>query len=188
MVRLSQTRGSTPVQSSPFPSVTSHLQREFSGAGAAKLVNRAAFSLVDVVLALGICSFALMAIVGMIPVGLSTFRDAMNTTAQSQIVQSLASEVLLTDTNFLAAMSPAPLFYDDQGTVVDASSDRLAYTAKIEKEDIESPAGLSSSSGATMVIRIARTHPGQDFEEVESKFPESISSYPVVVAYSNQVR
>lgn len=157
-------------------------------AKALKPCSRAAFSLVDVVLALGICSFALMAIVGMIPVGLSTFRDAMNTTAQSQIVQSLASEVLLTDSNCLAALSPASLFYDDQGALVNASSEQLAYTARIDKQDIESPAGLSSLSGTTMVIRIARTHPGQRFEEVEGKSPNSISSYPVVVAYSKQVQ
>ncbi len=44
------------------------------------------FSLIEVVLALGIVSFALMAIVGMLPVALTTQRDAVN---QAFAVQAL---------------------------------------------------------------------------------------------------
>src|SRR4051794_32386034 len=79
-----------PMQPSPFPIQSNSLISKATRA-------KSAFSLVEVVLALGICSFAMIAIVGMIPMGLTTFRSAMNTTAQSQIVQRIAGDLLLSE-------------------------------------------------------------------------------------------
>src|SRR5688572_4364322 len=95
---------------------------------------KSGFSLVEVVLALGICSFAMIAIVGMIPVGLNTFKDAMNTTVQSQIVQRIAGDVLLTDYQSLTSFDAGAdhSYYNDQGTpVLSGSAKDLAYTARI---------------------------------------------------------
>lgn len=141
------------------------------------LALRRGFSLVEVVLALGICSFAMVAIVGMIPVGLSTFKDAMDTTAQSQIVQTLASEVLLTDYRTLTASSTSsPRYYNEQGIPTEERD--AIYTATIEQQPLEIPASLSLSTqnlrndpALTVVIRITKkTNPNQ------------VYSYPVVVA------
>ncbi len=48
-----------------------------------------AFSLVEVVLALGIVSFAIVAILGLIPTGLQTSHSSQDETRAAQIAQSI---------------------------------------------------------------------------------------------------
>ena len=93
--------------------------------------RRSAFSLVEVVMAIGIISFALVAVIGMIPVGLSTMRDAMDDNTAAQIANQITGEVLLTpfsklDANFSAAV----FYYDDQGIRKDSQSDKTRYWAE----------------------------------------------------------
>jgi uncharacterized protein (TIGR02598 family) len=90
-----------------------------------------AFSLVEVVLALGLMSFALMGIVGLLRVGLSHFRKAIDLTVQAQIAQELTSMIQRTpyaDIDNLGG--PATYYYDEEGNPVDQS--RYVYTATAE--------------------------------------------------------
>lgn len=54
---------------------------------------RSGFSLVEVVLALGVISFAIVAILGVVPVGLSTGHSAQNETRAAQIAQDILSSL-----------------------------------------------------------------------------------------------
>jgi type II secretory pathway pseudopilin PulG len=56
----------------------------------------AAFSLVEVTLAVVIMGFAFVAILGLVPVGLNSFRTAKNVSTASQISQQIFSEVQAT--------------------------------------------------------------------------------------------
>ena len=58
---------------------------------------RAGFSLVEVVLAVGVISFAFVAIMGLIPAGLTQFRQAMDTSVGSQIAQRVIFDAEQTD-------------------------------------------------------------------------------------------
>lgn len=53
----------------------------------------AAFSLIEVTLAVGIMGFAFVAILGMVPVGLKNYRETKNTAVSSQIAQQILSQV-----------------------------------------------------------------------------------------------
>lgn len=53
--------------------------------------SRSAFSLVEVVLALGVISFAIVAILGVLPIGLQTGRSAQDETRASQIAGNVLS-------------------------------------------------------------------------------------------------
>ena len=55
--------------------------------------RRAGFSLIECALSLGVVSFAFVALVGMIPVGLNSFHSAIDATVGSQIAQRLLTEV-----------------------------------------------------------------------------------------------
>ncbi len=70
-----------------------------------------AFSLVEVVLALGVVSFAIVAILGVIPIALSTGHSAQNETRAAQIAQdilsSLASQAQANFTNKCVIDQPA---------------------------------------------------------------------------------
>jgi uncharacterized protein (TIGR02598 family) len=93
---------------------------------------RCGFSLVEVVMAFGLLSFALMGIVGLLPVGLSQFRESMDLTLQSQITQELVSEVQRTGYADLNGLS-STRHYDAEGVEVpDVDS---AYSAVITVPD-----------------------------------------------------
>jgi uncharacterized protein (TIGR02598 family) len=144
-----------------------------------------AFSLVEVVLALGICSFAMIGIVGMIPVGLSTFKGAMETTAQAQIVQALASEVLLTDYQTLTGSTgrTAPSFYNEQGMPTEEHAADCVYTAFVEQQLLATPADLSDNTrndlsddpAFTLLIHVSN-----------KSNPRQVYTFPLIIANSDQ--
>src|SRR6185369_7455030 len=54
--------------------------------------NERAFSLIEVVLAVGVVAFAFVAIMGLIPAGMGQFRQAIDTSVCSQIAQRVMNE------------------------------------------------------------------------------------------------
>ncbi len=61
--------------------------------GALPSLGKRAFSLVEVVLALGVVSFAIVAILGVIPVGLNSGRSSQSETRAAQIAQDILSSL-----------------------------------------------------------------------------------------------
>ena len=55
--------------------------------------NVAAFSLVEITLALGVASFCLLAVFGLVPVGVQTNRNATSQTAATSIVSAVVADV-----------------------------------------------------------------------------------------------
>ena len=79
-------------------------------------------------MALGIVAFAFIPVIGLLPVGLDSSRQAIEATIEAQIVQQLSSEVLQTDFSSLDKLATAPLYYyDNQGNKTTA--DMAYYTA-----------------------------------------------------------
>lgn len=58
-----------------------------------KMNNRHAFSLVEVCIALGVVSFSLIAVLGLIPVGLQTSKTATDQTAAASIMAAIHSDL-----------------------------------------------------------------------------------------------
>ena len=79
----------------------------------------AGFSLVEVSLALGIVSFAVVSVFGCLSVGVSTLRDANRDVTNAQIIAEVSS--VLTQTpfaqlqTFVAGTANAPLYFDQAG-------------------------------------------------------------------------
>lgn len=81
-------------------------------------LTRKAFSLVEVTIAIGVVSFSLLAIMGLVPVGLTTLRAAMDQTVESQIVQAIGSEALLTPFGQLTnSFAGKVSYYNEEGTL-----------------------------------------------------------------------
>ena len=74
-----------------------------------------ASSLVEVVLALGIVSFALVAVVGMIPVGVQSSRDAVDLTRTSLVAQDAAMRLPTLAYTDGTPGTAATWFYDQNG-------------------------------------------------------------------------
>jgi len=92
-----------------------------------------AFSLVEVTMALGIVSFGLLSVMGLMPVGLSTLRNAMDQTVEGQIVQKVSGRFLLTpfsklQTDYAAGTN---FYFDQEGEEVAQSN--ATYEVKAKK-------------------------------------------------------
>lgn len=93
--------------------------------------RRRAFSLVEVTLALGLTSFALVAVLGLMPAGFTTMREAVDRTVESQITREIRSRVQQMPFEELAAIFDGrEFFFAESGaeTTKDASDRR--YTVK----------------------------------------------------------
>jgi uncharacterized protein (TIGR02598 family) len=75
--------------------------------------NLAGFTLVEVVLAIGIVAFALLPLLGLVPMGLSRSQQAFDTTIQAQIVQQMTSQAQETNFSTLSQLNSNGLIYFD---------------------------------------------------------------------------
>ena len=83
-----------------------------------------AFSLVEVTLAIGVAAFCLLAVFGLVPIGVQTNRNATSQTAATNILSSVVSDIratpktVSTSTQYgisLSANSTTTLYFDGQG-------------------------------------------------------------------------
>lgn len=68
----------------------------------------AAFSLVEIALTLGIVAFALIPVIGLLPVGLASFRKGMDLSVGAQITQRIIDEAQQSDFETLTANGTTP--------------------------------------------------------------------------------
>jgi uncharacterized protein (TIGR02598 family) len=89
-----------------------------------------AFTLIEIIIALGVISFALIGLLGLLPAGLQTFRSTMNMSACTQIAQRIATDVTQTAFDTLIA-TPAPQdrYFDDQGS--ETNGQNYTYQARV---------------------------------------------------------
>ncbi len=118
-----------------------------------------AFSLVEVCLAIGVVSFSLLAVLGLLPIGLTTMRGAMDSTIERNIVQQLTAEALQTPYARLTNVFQADRerYFDNQGLVLSGPAN-ARYTAVISPGQTEFPGSANAdfeSSMRTLHIRIS---------------------------------
>ena len=131
-------------------SQTSSLQSRLSG-----------FSLVEVTIALGIFAFAVLGLMGMLPIALQTHRDAKLDTVLAQIKQRLAAEVLLTDGANLANLSTIEKKFDVEGRELasNAPDIDIVYRAKIALQPFQVPGSTLASSSLQRIVFYALQDP-----------------------------
>jgi type II secretory pathway pseudopilin PulG len=67
--------------------------------------SQAAFSLVEVTLALGIAAFCLIAVLGLVPVGVQTNRNATSQTAATNILSGVVSDIRASPKGFSGSLT-----------------------------------------------------------------------------------
>lgn len=118
-----------------------------------------AFTLVEIVLAIGIIAFAFVALLGMLPVGLGVFHSGMTATIRSQLAQRVITDVAQTDYSILSARGASlpDRYFDNDG--IEVAQAASVYTART----LIAPAALppaTTAAGAsdnllTLKIQIA---------------------------------
>lgn len=98
-----------------------------------------AFSLVEVTLALGIAAFCLIAVFGLMPVGVQTNRNATSQTAATNIIAAVVADLRATPrTNLTSSQfgitfgtNPSPLYFDSSGQFTSALTTNSRYQLNV---------------------------------------------------------
>ncbi|MGK0188462.1 MAG: hypothetical protein ACI9R3_004273 [Verrucomicrobiales bacterium] len=144
------------------------------------------FSLVEVVIALGIVATVMVALLALLPLGMDALREAADLTVQSRIAESLRGDVQQADWDTLDRYRNELRYFDAEGTTLEtAGSGTRLYTAKIEFPDtpINLPGLGKNRYTKKIIIKVAFTPPGQEtvnwnVEELDKK---RYREYPTVV-------
>ena len=123
----------------------------------------AAFSLVEVTLAIGVFGFAFTAIVGLIPMGLTTFRQAMDASVGSQICQRVINDAQQTDFDVLTSSSNANIvrYFDDAGNELSTPAKAIYHVKTVVTGTPPLPGTTGFASLATVFIQIANNPANQ---------------------------
>jgi type II secretory pathway pseudopilin PulG len=142
-----------------------------------KLSAAAAFSLVEVTLAIGIAAFCLIALFGLLPVGVQTNRNASSQTAATDIMASVLADLRATPKNNTtstqfgisvpsdpttgAAPSCQPcdscwigqtqtVYFDSQGQAVSAGNGRY----RLSVTSVQNPSATAAGGAVFMALKV----------------------------------
>jgi uncharacterized protein (TIGR02598 family) len=101
--------------------------------------SRPGFSLVEVTLALGIAAFCLIAVFGLIPVGVQANRNATSQTAATNIVAAVVADLRATPTTSTTSAQfgitfgtdPPPLYFDGAGQFSTSLGENSRYQLNV---------------------------------------------------------
>jgi uncharacterized protein (TIGR02598 family) len=105
-----------------------------------RLRARRGFSLVEVVLAVGILSCSLVTMLALVPMGLTTMRESKDSVLQGEIVQRLRGRAALTDFKRLQNdfVAQGPFYFDSQGMEQDAEGKDTRFVVTPRNRSISS--------------------------------------------------
>jgi uncharacterized protein (TIGR02598 family) len=102
-----------------------------------------------------VVSFSFVALLGLLPVGMSIFSASLDTSVHSQIVQRFVSDAQQTDFDTLQAQPTVTRYFDDEGS--EKPQAVAIYTAFMTvSSKTKLPMSATSSNLATLNIKIAK--------------------------------
>jgi uncharacterized protein (TIGR02598 family) len=119
--------------------------------------RQAAFSLVEVVMALGIAAFCLVALLGLMPVGLKTVRDARGDSLRAEILKSMGNIAQQTDYSLLGNLNGKKYYFDINGLVVSSTSADAIYEAALSTNAVSLPPAYSATNMTSVTVAIRRS-------------------------------
>ena len=103
-------------------------------------ISRRGFSLVEVAVALGLMSFVITGLLGLVPIGLNTIRDAKNDSMRAEIIKSVANTAQQTDFSLLGTLNGTKYQFDNNGML---SSTNALYEAELSTGPVSVPSSAS---------------------------------------------
>jgi uncharacterized protein (TIGR02598 family) len=125
-----------------------------------KLLNRtnSAFSLVELTLAIGVAAFCLIAVFGLVPVGVQTNRNATSQTAATNILSNVVSDLRASPPSQSTASSIYQIFRTKNNKTTVCFDDQAKPTGAPLSGDVVCPAG--SNSRYRLYVQTDGTSPG----------------------------
>lgn len=150
--------------------------------------HSAGFSLIEVALSLGIVGFTMTALIGLLPFGLTSFKQAMTNTIESDIVQNLTNDLLLSNFSNLYQYDGQSFYYDREGLVL-SSRTGATYTATVSLKGVDgnnSPLALVNNGVSTSVTAANTSAYTVTIKVTNVTLPIPAHAYPVIIANNNQ--
>jgi uncharacterized protein (TIGR02598 family) len=174
--------------------------------------NAAAFSLTEIVLAMGVVSFAFLGVVGLLPAGMDVFRKSMDASVGSQLVQQVLTEAQQTDFELLSRGAkpqpgddtPAPpyfeyipvRYYDEEGNELTAAkAANSVYQVHVVVQNLPKfPDGsgkntIEMNDLATVIVQVAVNPSNRPLAKDDTTLlwketgGVTIQSHPVIVSH-----
>jgi len=137
--------------------------------------REAGFTLVEVVMALGIVAFGIIAVFGLLPAGLGIFRESIEATVSSQILQQILVEAQETDFDQLikdhtgnpisagTTGKKAIRYFDDQGREQASATGAIYHVNTRIQPATDSPgkAPFTNPDLATVTVQAAKNPGGR---------------------------
>lgn len=121
--------------------------------------SRAGFTLVEVMIAIGVAVVSLMGIFVLMQTGLSNYREAMNSTITATIGQQMISQYLLAGFDTIQTKPPQTNWFDERGLELpDTNKDQAVYRSLSQTEV---PADLGISGNDLLKLKVNITSPTQ---------------------------
>lgn len=115
------------------------------------------FSLIEVVLAIGVLAFAIVPMVWLLPHGQQALHIAIRQNAEARIQQGIIGRLSTEDwstTNNLADFNNSSWYFDDQGTPV-TTADQALYTVQLQVSNPLLPgANVANTYLATILMKV----------------------------------
>lgn len=125
-------------------------------------VGAGAFSLIEVTIALGIFSFAIIPIIGLVSLGMGTLRDSMDVTVQTELIRKTVVEAMRIPFVDLAAdFNNQRFYFDDEGV---QQSSRNAQTIFVAQTVVSAPPTLLAVDGTLAQLLQVTVHHVADTE------------------------
>jgi len=113
-----------------------------------------AFTLVEVVLAMGVVSFAMISMMGLLTMGLKTYHDAINATTESEITQQLANQLELAKYSSISTSTTSNYYFTQEGISTNAAN--AIYSATVSAPaKLNVPGGSASFPTNTLTFIIS---------------------------------
>lgn len=114
-------------------------------------------------MALGIVAFAFTTLLGLLPVGLGLFRDALDISVTSRITQRLVSDMQQTDFNSVLNAGGSHLYFDDQGNQKPTNDIYWTHVSVFPSTSLPQLAGTGTANTdlARVVVQIAYNPAGR---------------------------
>lgn len=132
------------------------------------------FSLIEVVIALGVTTVALVGTLPVMQIGLASYRDAMNDTIVATIDQQVLSQYLLAGFENIKDLPPQTKRYDERGLLLGAN-DGEEKTIYQSVSRILPPADLGLSSDDLVKLEVKVSSPTQP--ELQNTFTSLIARH-----------
>lgn len=111
-----------------------------------------AFSLVETVMAVGLLTFGLVGLMGLLPAGLQNFREAVNRNGQAMALQAVRAEIARQP---FSTTTPLEIALDEEGRPLASASDSLVFFV-VRATPQADPLGYQSANLRTWSVGIDR--------------------------------